>query len=85
MRVFNFTLFENSTSSLVGVFDIELRSGLILRACSLNFRDKRYWVAVPATRSRDVVGFADSRVRDRFQREATAAAISAMRKAERAA
>ena len=79
----NLRRFEKNT--LKAFLDLELPSGMILRGCSLHFRE-RWWVGLPARPYKDqngadawakVVDFVDTDARDRFQRTALAAALAA--------
>lgn len=64
--------------SLVGFFDVELPSGLILRECSLFSKDGRRWVNLPSQKNtgrdgkaiyKHMVEFATRELADKFRDE----------------
>ena len=73
-------------NTLRGFFDLQLSSGLVLRSCSLHFSHGRWWVGMPAKPYKtaagaeawtQIVDFADTRTRRRFQEIALDAAAEA--------
>jgi hypothetical protein len=92
MRAFNFRRYTRD--SLIGFFDLELASGMILRGCTLHDTAGRKWVGLPARPYTNTAGdqtwapiieFRDKPTRDSFQRQATAAALAVCGNAKAAA
>ena len=84
MRATNFRPCIKGT--LTGFVDIVLDSGLILKGCGLHLSHGKHWVGLPARPYTDaggaaswasIVDFRDKATRDRFQAQATAAALEA--------
>jgi hypothetical protein len=83
-RICDFKLFEKNT--LRGFFDIELASGLILRGCTLHFKNEKSWIGLPAkpwtkpdgTQSYTaIIDFRDKQTSYRFQNAVTPLAVAA--------
>jgi hypothetical protein len=81
-------------NTLLGFFDLELSNGLIPRGCTLHLKNGQHWVGLPGKPYKgadgtenwaNVVDFADKATRDRFQKQATAAALAARQRSEAAA
>jgi hypothetical protein len=88
MKALNFRRFAKNT--LVGFFDLQLASGLIIRDCTLHLSHGRHWVGLPGKPYKDAAGketwanivdFDQRATRDAFQRQAAAAALAALREA----
>jgi hypothetical protein len=79
----NFRRFEKNT--LKALFDLKLPSGLVLCGCTLHYRE-RWWVGFAGRPYKDqdgnetwakVIDFSSKDSRDRFQKVALAAALTA--------
>jgi hypothetical protein len=77
--------------TLLGFLDLELASGLVLRGCTLHLSHGKHWVGLPAKPFKgadgtdtwaNIVDFADKATKDRFQKQATAAALAAYDRSE---
>jgi hypothetical protein len=84
VKVLRFRPCEKNT--LRAFFDLQLASGIVLRGCTLHLTCGRHWTGLPAKPFKTaggadswspIVDFTDKTTRDRFQRQATAAALEA--------
>jgi hypothetical protein len=84
MKIKNFKSFTKNT--LLGFFDVELDSGLVLCGCTLHQTGGRHWIGLPSkpytkddgTQSwTKIVDFRDKKIADKFQETVTPLAIAA--------
>lgn len=76
MKAINFKPFQKNT--LVGFFDLELSTGMVLRGCTLHRREERSWVGLPARPYEKegkqtwaaIIDFKDEETRQSFQKAA---------------
>ncbi len=84
MRAVNFKRYAKN--SLVGIFDLELPSGMILKGCTLHTKGERHWTGLPGkpyTKENgekswsNIIDFKDKATSYKFNDAATVAALAA--------
>ncbi len=88
MRATNFRPFRKNT--LLGFFDLELPSGMILKGCTLHEKGERHWVGLPGkpfTKENgeqsyaNIIDFKDKATSYKFNDAAALAALAAAKEA----